>query len=52
MNMRPFRHRQPFFAESRSSAKVIAGLHRFLVPSLPKTQVLEQVSEPGKAGRK
>jgi hypothetical protein len=33
-----FRHRRPYFAESRSSATVIAGLHRFLVPSLPKTQ--------------
>src|SRR5438067_7916926 len=30
----------PFFAESRNSAKVIAGLHRFLVPSLPKTLAL------------
>jgi len=37
-NMSPFHRRRPFFAESRSSAKLIAGLHRFLVPSLPKTQ--------------
>jgi hypothetical protein len=37
-NMSPFHRGWPFFAESRSSAKVSAGLHRFLVPSLPKTQ--------------
>ena len=37
-NMSPFHRRRPFFAESRSSAKVITGLHLFLVPSLPKTR--------------
>src|SRR6266571_9301024 len=33
----PFRYRRPFFAENRSSAQVIAGLHRFLVLPLSKT---------------
>ena len=38
--MCPFHHRRPFFAESKSFAKVIAGLHRFLVPLFSKTRSL------------
>ena len=37
-NTCPFHYIRLSLAESKSSAKVIAGLHRFLVPSLPKTQ--------------
>jgi hypothetical protein len=36
----PFRHLRLFLAENKSSAKVIAGLHRFLVPSLSRTPSL------------
>jgi hypothetical protein len=45
--MCPFRHRRPFFAESRSSAKVIAGLHRFLVPPLSKAHYHKASAYPG-----
>ena len=40
--MCPFQRRRPFFAESKSFAKVIAGLYRFLVPLFSKTLVRER----------
>ena len=39
MNRCPFIHIRLSLAESRSSATVVAGLHRFLVPLLPKTHL-------------